>query len=92
MALTGTPAAVVVVILHAARCGVGTRECMGGSGGNAGFRVTLLLSCWSWRRIFNGCLVRLQVTGRLVPMIALLQGGVLYVLPDERCALIMNHE
>ena len=35
---------------------------------------------------------RVQVTGRLVPMIALLQGGVLYVLPDERCALIMNHE
>ena len=26
-----------------------------------------------------------QVTGRLVPMVAILQRGVLYLLPDERC-------
>ena len=33
-----------------------------------------------------------QVTGRLVPTIALLQSGILYLLPDERCAPITNEE
>ena len=33
-----------------------------------------------------------QVTGRLVPTIALLQSGTLYLLPDERCAPITNEE
>ena len=30
-----------------------------------------------------------QVTGRLVPMIALLQRGVLFLLPDERCCAVV---